>query len=26
MHVHKLQLYILEQHSESFKIWTAINY
>jgi len=24
MHVHKHQLYLLEQHSESFKIWPAI--
>jgi len=24
MHVHKHQVYLLEQHSESFKIWLAI--
>ena len=24
MHLHKHQLYYLEQHSESFKIWSAI--
>ena len=24
MHLHKHQLYLLEQHSESFKIWSAI--
>ena len=24
MSVHKHQLYLLEQHSESFKIWSAI--
>ena len=24
LHVHKHQLYPLEQHSESFKIWSAI--
>jgi len=24
MNLHKHQLYLLEQHSESFKIWTAI--
>jgi len=24
MHVHKHQLYLLEQHSESFKPWSAI--
>ena len=24
MHIHKHQLYLLEQHSESFKIWSAI--
>ena len=24
MNLHKHQLYLLEQHSESFKIWSAI--
>jgi len=24
MNLHKYQLYLLEQHSESFKIWSAI--
>jgi len=24
MHVHKLQLNLLEQHSESFEIWSSI--
>jgi len=24
MHVHKQQLYLLKQHSESFKFWSAI--
>jgi len=24
MNLHKQQLYLLQQHSESFKIWTAI--
>ena len=24
MHLHKHQLYLLEQHSESFKSWSAI--
>jgi len=23
MNLHKIQLYLLEQHSESFKIWSA---
>ena len=25
MNLHKYQLYLLEQHSESFKIWSAIS-
>ena len=25
MNLHKHRLYLLEQHSESFKIWSAIN-
>ena len=25
MNLHKHQLYLLEQHSESFKIWSAIS-
>jgi len=24
MNLHKHQLYLLEQHSESFKIWSAV--
>jgi len=24
MHVHTHQLYLLEQHSESFEVWSAI--
>jgi len=24
MHVHTRQLYLLEQHSESFEVWSAI--
>jgi len=24
MNLHKLQLYLIEQHSESFKVWSAI--
>jgi len=26
MNLHKHQLYLLEQHSESFKIWSAITF